>query len=98
MHTGVRVARVSTTNRQPPPPSHPPARREQDGPYFGSLIINKEYVGEAVPTITANQNESHQAFREHAMGAFRSRIPHAQTAMTHATDTFYENLWENGEQ
>ncbi|CAM9321677.1 unnamed protein product [Scytosiphon promiscuus] len=68
----------------------------QEGAYFGCLKCKKEYIGESLPTLIANQKESHLAFREHAIKAFRSRVPAGQSAMTHATDTFYDNLWKNG--
>lgn len=69
----------------------------QDGAMFGSLKCKKEYIGESLPTLISNKKESHLPFREHAIGAFRSRVPFGQSAMTHAADTFYKNLWENGE-
>ncbi|CAN0127699.1 unnamed protein product [Pylaiella littoralis] len=68
----------------------------QDGAMFGSLKCKKDYIGESLPTLIANKEESHLPFREHAIAAFRSRVPYGQSAMTHASDTFYENLWENG--
>lgn len=75
-----------------------PRATEKDGAYFGPLKCRKEYIGDSLPTLISNQKESHLAFREHAMGAFRSRVPYGQPAMTRATDIFYNNLWENGEQ
>ena len=76
----------------------PPNRRTQDGAYFGALKCKKDYIGEILPTLITNEKESHQTFRQHALKAFGSRVPYAQSAIDNATDTFYKNLWENGER
>ncbi|CAM9442585.1 unnamed protein product [Ectocarpus sp. 4 AP-2014] len=68
----------------------------QDGAYFGPIKCKKEYIGESLPTLITNQKESHQTFRQHALTAFRTRVPFAQSAMTNATDTFYKDLRDNG--
>lgn len=77
---------------------HPPNRRTQDGAYFGALKCKKDYIGEILPTLITNEKESHQTFRQHALKAFGSRVPYAQSAIDNATDTFYKNLWKNGER
>eukprot|EP00752_Nemacystus_decipiens_P012023 g10658.t1 len=77
--------------------SQPPSVLDrQDGAYFGALKCKKDYIGEALPTLITNEKESHQTFRKHALKAFGSRVPYAQSAIDNATNTFYKNLWKNG--
>eukprot|EP00903_Cladosiphon_okamuranus_P007709 g7471.t1 len=68
----------------------------QNGAKFGALKCKKDYIGEALPTLITNEKESHQVFRQHALKAFRSRVPYAQKSIDNAMDTFYNDLWKNG--
>ncbi len=56
----------------------------------------EDYIGVSRPALIANKKESHLALREHAITAFRSRVHAGQSAITHATDTFYKKLWKEG--
>lgn len=69
----------------------------QDGAYFGPLKNSEEYVAKSLPALVTNLKEDHPGVRDYTIAVLRERLAATQTSLTHASDNFYKNLWENGE-
>lgn len=44
-----------------------------------------------------NIPENHAGVRDYTIAVLRERLAATQTALDHASDNFYKNLWANGE-
>lgn len=78
-----------------PTPRNPP-KKQQDGPYFGPLKCNEEYIGKSRPALVANIKEFHPEVRDYTITVLRERLAATPTALDHAAEKFYKNLWANG--
>lgn len=54
-------------------------------------------MGNNIPALVSNIGESHQAVRDYMLATLRERLGATQPSLTHACDTFYKDLKENGE-
>ncbi|CAM9689272.1 unnamed protein product [Ascophyllum nodosum] len=68
----------------------------QDGPYFGPLKCSREYLNGSLPALVTNIPEKHSAVRAYTLKILQQRLGSTQTAISHASDKFYSNLWTNG--
>lgn len=80
-----------------PKPTRTKNKTKQDGPYFGPLKCNEEYVGKSRPALVANIKEFHADVRDYTIDVLRERLAATQTALDHSADRFYKNLRANGE-
>ena len=53
-------------------------------------------MGNNIPALLSNINESHSAVRDYTLATRRERLGATQPALTHACDVFYKDLKENG--